>query len=568
MSTTAATQPMHGDELSERLRQATLGRYDIYAELGRGGMAAVYLALDLALNRKVALKVMLPELVQGLGAYERFRREARTAAALSHPHIIPVYAVGDDEHLAWFAMKYVDGRPLDSVLAEEGAQNPAFVQTMLRQVGSALEYAHRRGVVHRDIKPANILLDEGGWFILTDFGIAKATDDVGLTSSGMLIGTPAYMSPEHFEGKAIGPAADQYALGCVAYELLAGRRLFECATVAELMRSHMLDTPLPIVQVRRDCPDTLARVITRTLEKDPGQRFAAADDLVHALDPSSPDEQRQVNTQITMLARSGAEHRPRISQPVSPVPVNRAAIDVSPVKHSGVRDSDATATLRLGKSIAVLALGLTALGAWWTIRPSTIPGNKADSAAAVETSTTPPPVASPASSADSLRLFNSSPQQKREGEAQQPRSAVRAGTVGERAVPQSAGGENTLKRTSGNVTPTIPREAGVAESTIASAVASMSPMLAQSDSAIRTEAATPTAQSWFSIKLLFRDLTLYVDRRLVRVEKQRTVVVPISPGRHVIEVRRNECPSSFIDDRVFVAGDTVRYNNKGPCPES
>jgi serine/threonine protein kinase len=558
MSTATTALATGGDELADRLRKATLGRYDIYAELGRGGMAAVFLALDLALNRKVALKVMLPELVQGLGAHERFRREARMAAGLSHPHIIPVYAVGEDESLAWFAMKYVDGRPLDSVLAEEGAQAPAFVQAMLRQVGSALDYAHRRGVVHRDVKPANILLDEGGWFVLTDFGIAKATDDVGLTSSGMLIGTPAYMSPEHFEGKPIGPAADQYALGCVAFELLTGQRLFSCATVAELMRAHMLDAPPPITNIRQDCPTTLARAIARTLTKDPLHRFATADDLVHSLDPTSADEQRQVTTQISTLARSGAELRPRISQPLSPIPVNRVIESdklVAPRKSVAAASTKGRIPQAIGFSLA--GASVVAAIAWYgadaqrestPTRPDSSEvrsGRTPSSDASVTTPATIeiPPDTSPASQSGRVRVNSGT--FSRRAERLAPSVSAADAEATHNARPRRA------------VTP-APVEQAVSRDTAGTA---------GSNDTIRQESApTPTA-SWFSIKLLFRDLTLYIDGQLMRVEKQKTIVVPVAPGRHVIEVRRNECPAPFVDDRIFIAGDTVRYNNKGPCPE-
>ncbi|HSB54437.1 MAG TPA: serine/threonine-protein kinase, partial [Gemmatimonadales bacterium] len=183
-------------EQSERLREATLGEYEILGELGRGGMAAVYLAHEVALDRKVAIKVMSPALVSGEGMIERFKREARTAASLSHPHIIPVYAVRESDHLLYFVMKFIAGRPLDGVLKELGPLPIPMIQMILQQVGGAFGYAHRRGIVHRDIKPANIMIDEEGWAVVTDFGIAKVSQAEGLTMTGMTVGTPTYMSPE------------------------------------------------------------------------------------------------------------------------------------------------------------------------------------------------------------------------------------------------------------------------------------------------------------------------------------------------------------------------------------
>ena len=167
--------------LLEDLRKDTLGTYDIAGVLGRGGMATVYLAHEIALDRKVAIKVMSPALMQsGPGMADRFKREARTAAALSHPHIIPIYGVRESGHLLFFIMKYVQGRGLDAIIKEHGPLPIKMVQAILSQAGSALDYAHRHGVIHRDIKPANIMLDVEGWAVVTDFGIAKVSDSQGL----------------------------------------------------------------------------------------------------------------------------------------------------------------------------------------------------------------------------------------------------------------------------------------------------------------------------------------------------------------------------------------------------
>src|SRR6266576_3489706 len=179
------------------LRRATLGEYEILGVLGRGGIATVYLAHDLSLDRKVAIKVLSPALFQmGAGLVERFKRAARTAAALSHPHILPIYAVKETEHVLYFVMKYVQGRALDTVIRDVGTLPIPMVQTILAQVGDALGYAHRHGVIHRDIKSANIMLDEDGRAVVTDFGIAKVVQAEGLTMTGVTVGTPTYMSPE------------------------------------------------------------------------------------------------------------------------------------------------------------------------------------------------------------------------------------------------------------------------------------------------------------------------------------------------------------------------------------
>src|SRR6267143_222237 len=207
----AGTPGPRPDVLLETLRHATLGEYEILAELGHGGMATVYLAHDRPLDRKVAIKVLAPALfLMGEGMVERFKREARTAAALSHPHIIPIFAVKDSDQLMYFVMKYVSGRPLDSVIQEVGRLSIPMVQTILAHVGDALGYAHRHGVIHRDIKSANIMLDEEGWAVVTDFGIAKVVQAQGLTMTGVTVGTPTYMSPDQCATEELTGASDQY----------------------------------------------------------------------------------------------------------------------------------------------------------------------------------------------------------------------------------------------------------------------------------------------------------------------------------------------------------------------
>src|SRR5260370_417412 len=202
----------------DALRQATLGEYEILAELGRGGMATVFLAHDLALDRKVAIKVLAPALLlMGEGMVERFKREARTAAALSHPHIIPIYAVKESDHVLYFVMEYGGGRKLEPMIQAAGPLAIPMVQTIVAHVSDALSYAHRHGVIHRDIKSANIMLDEDGWAVVTDFGIAKVVQAQGLTMTGVTVGTPTYMSPEQCATEEVTGASDQYSLGVAAH---------------------------------------------------------------------------------------------------------------------------------------------------------------------------------------------------------------------------------------------------------------------------------------------------------------------------------------------------------------
>ncbi len=311
--------------LLEQLRHATLGEYDIGAELGRGGMATVFLAHDLALDRKVAIKVMAPALGLGPGMIERFKREARTSASLSHPNIIPIYAVREAEGLLFFVMKLVEGTQLDSVIQELGQLPITMVEAILAQVGGAFGYAHRRGVVHRDIKPSNILIDEEGWAIVTDFGIAKVSESEGLTISGATVGTPTYMSPEQCTGGEITGASDQYSLGVVAYEMLTGRPPFSGPNMMAVLFSHFRDAPPPLETLRPDCPAPLRQAILRMLAKDPKERFPSMEDAIAAIGAQQLAHDDPTRTQLILLARTGANNHvaSRVQTPRSPIPLHR-----------------------------------------------------------------------------------------------------------------------------------------------------------------------------------------------------------------------------------------------------
>jgi len=309
----------------ESLRKATLGHYDIHGELGQGGMATVYLAHDIALDRKVAIKVMSPALFSTAGMVERFKREARTAAALSHPHIIPIYAVNESPDLVYFVMKFVEGRSLESIVRAAGPLPLTLVRAVLYQAGEALGYAHRRGVVHRDIKPANIMLDADGWVVVADFGIAKVAETQGLTMTGATIGTPSYMSPEQCEAKReLSGASDQYSLGIVAYELLAGRLPFLADTTIGLLYAQVHEPPQAIAELRPDCPPETAAALMRMLEKDPARRWPDIESAVSALGGAPLGREDPIRGQLAALgqAKADADVR-RLATPVSPIPATR-----------------------------------------------------------------------------------------------------------------------------------------------------------------------------------------------------------------------------------------------------
>jgi serine/threonine protein kinase len=325
----APVDAANAEEL-ELLRASTLGEYEILGELGRGGMATVYAAHDIALDRRVAIKVISPSLGASPALVERFRREARTAASLSHPNIIPIYSVRHSNRLLFFVMKYVEGRPLDSILRETGALPVPTVQAVLGQVASAVGYAHRHGVVHRDIKPGNIIIDDEGWCVVTDFGIAKVAESEGLTTSGMMVGTPAYMSPEQCLSNNISGASDQYALGVVAYEMLTGRLPFPGTSMMSVMYAHV-HVPVPeIADLRAECPPDLATAVMRMLSKEPTERWPSIEEAVAALGQVTASQDEPTRNQLITLATTGA--RPltvRYTTPRSPIPFQAGNLALS-----------------------------------------------------------------------------------------------------------------------------------------------------------------------------------------------------------------------------------------------
>jgi len=235
------------DEHSARLQAALGDRYTLQREAGQGGMAIVYEALDRKHGRTVALKVLRPELAASLGT-DRFLREIELAARLQHPHIVPVYDSGADDGHLFYVMPFIEGESLRERITREGPFSLEEAQRILREVASALAYAHQRGIIHRDIKPENILLS-GGHAVVADFGIARAVEagagDANLTGVGMAIGTPAYMAPEQARGSdAVDARADQYALACVYFEMLTGRQPFTGPTPASVM-AQSVTAPRP-----------------------------------------------------------------------------------------------------------------------------------------------------------------------------------------------------------------------------------------------------------------------------------------------------------------------------------
>jgi serine/threonine protein kinase len=275
-------------ELMLKLQEDLGSDFVLERELGRGGMAVVFLGRDTHLGRKVAVKVLPPELTFGSGAMiERFKREAKVAATLDHSNVIPIYRVSTGGKLFWYVMKFLDGEALDHILHREGQLPLDRAADILHQTAAALQYAHKHQVVHRDVKPANIVIDSDGRLTVTDFGIAKALDANTLTASGSMIGTPYYMSPEQCTGKRVGPAADQYSLAVMAYQMLGGHLPFTGESVIDIIRQHCMDPPSPLLVLRPELPPLLCQVVERALGKTPEERFPTVEEFSRAFSAAS-----------------------------------------------------------------------------------------------------------------------------------------------------------------------------------------------------------------------------------------------------------------------------------------
>lgn len=268
----------------------TLGRYQILGELGRGGCGIVYRALDPGIGRTVAIKTILADANSPAGAAlrERFRREARSAGNLSHPNIVTIHEFNDSGEIMFIAMEFIQGQTLAERMAEGGPLPLDLVLAVVRSSAEALDYAHANGIVHRDVKPANFMLTAGGQVKVTDFGIAKMLDDdIGLTNTGMVIGTAQYMSPEQIAAKPASARSDQFSLAVIAYEMLTGQKPFQGNSWASVMHQIMSVEPPPVKQHRKDLGDDVTTVLRKALAKDPDARYAScrefADDLSRAV---------------------------------------------------------------------------------------------------------------------------------------------------------------------------------------------------------------------------------------------------------------------------------------------
>jgi serine/threonine protein kinase/tetratricopeptide (TPR) repeat protein len=343
-------------ELLERLTAALADRYGIESEIGRGGMATVYLAQDLKHRRKVAIKVLHPELTATLGS-ERFLQEIEIVAGLQHPHILPLYDSGEADGLLYYVMPYVDGESLRDRLERERQLPLGEAVRIAKEIADALSCAHRHGIIHRDIKPANILLSEGHAHV-ADFGIARAVSSAGgqsLTATGLTVGSPAYMSPEQAAGEEADERSDLYALGCVLYEMLAGEPPLVGSTAQSTAARRLTDRPTPLPALRESVSAELDAVVAQSLSRTPADRFGSAEEFASVLDAAGdksdikpPDSKRSylaptIAGLVFLLV--AWQILPRLTEPdspaVPPVPaVLGKSIAVLPFENISGRDED------------------------------------------------------------------------------------------------------------------------------------------------------------------------------------------------------------------------------------
>lgn len=270
------------------LTNRRLGQYYILDPIGEGGMATVYKAYQSSLDRYVAVKVLSPYLAHEPDFSSRFEREAKAIARLEYPHILPIYDFGQEEDMPYIVMRYIpEGMTLRDIM--DGPIEVKTAVTLVIQMGRALDYAHRRGVIHLDVKPTNILLDEEGWAFLSDFGLSRVMQHSALlmTRTGVRMGTPKYMSPEQGQGAPLDGRSDVYSLGVVLYELLTGRVPFDGETPLDVIEKHLSEYPIPPRQIVSSIPRDVERVILKALAKRPKERYLSMGDMVNALEHTS-----------------------------------------------------------------------------------------------------------------------------------------------------------------------------------------------------------------------------------------------------------------------------------------
>src|SRR5205807_4019085 len=380
-----------GDDLLQRLRMVLAGEYEVEHELARGGMAVVFKANEVGLRRVVALKVLPPELGLTARAAERFKREARMVAEIDHPNIIPVYRVGQIGGILFIVMKFVEGKSLDAILQEQGALSVPVTLHVLRAAARALAYAHACGIVHRDVKGANILIDSDGRVMVSDFGVALRSADVTLTADGTVIGTPPFMSPEQCAGRRAGPQSDQYSLGIVAFQMLAGSVPFHADTLAGVMHHHFFTAVPDLGLVRDDVPEPLDAVVRRALHKDSERRFETTREMLTAIEATPFNERDRLESERILQHLVQGRAVPKIAMRALP------PLADMPTLAMGGQAVIARPPRRLPSTVrwaGLTAAGLAAVGTIWLLgRPSRLPAPAVSASldSAVRRQAPPPP---------------------------------------------------------------------------------------------------------------------------------------------------------------------------------
>ncbi len=311
-------------------------RYEIQSKLGDGGMAAVYKALDLKLNRIVAVKILRDSYASDPQFLTRFKREAQQAASLNHPNIVRVFDVGDDGDYHYIVMEYIEGPNLKDVILREAPFPNQRALELGAQICDAIAYSHANGLIHRDIKPQNILLDKTGRVKVADFGIAKSSTSSTLTEAGITLGTVHYFSPEQAKGQPVLPQSDIYSIGIVLYEMMTGRIPFDSDNPVALALKHIEDTPLPPRQINPNIPPVVEQIILRTLAKNPAQRYSSAEQLGKAL--RTIEAQAEQGTQAVRPTTS--DRRPSVPPP--PPVSNQRSVVPPPNAYPGFNDQNPT----------------------------------------------------------------------------------------------------------------------------------------------------------------------------------------------------------------------------------
>lgn len=345
-------------------------RYNVRSPIGEGAFSVTYRAVDTALQRDVAIKVLREQYASHEGFDSRFEREARAAARISHPNVIPVYDYGRQEHLPFIVMQYVDGPNLKEYVRDEGPLAVEEALSFARQILDGLAAIHDEGIVHRDVKPQNVLIDTGLQAKITDFGVAFVAVDPGLTETGMAVGTAAYMAPEQASGEQVGPGADLYAVGVILYEMLTGRLPFPGDNPVQVMYRHVNEMPQPPRTLNRAVPVAVEAVVLKALAKEPENRFPDARTMREALlNPGSMLASAMESTAVSPVVP------PALAMPPPPSSVQWATTTTSqrtpvpPVLRQRRQQSSALLTVVLILLIAVLIVTLVML-----LQPERIPG--------------------------------------------------------------------------------------------------------------------------------------------------------------------------------------------------